>query len=91
MYDRYLDEKKRKNKLKKQGLWDEVRRRDLLDEEDDADVDNQRGGGGKRSSGGGGDGVGLGVARRRANQDDEDTVFPGMERIRSGLSALGIG
>lgn len=63
---RYLDDKKRKNKLKKQGLWEEVQRRERLDEEqaaagfDGAETAKKaggRGGGGRRGHGGGGGGI----------------------------------
>eukprot|EP00904_Undaria_pinnatifida_P007774 jgi/Undpi1/4126/HiC_scaffold_16.g07493.m1 len=68
---KYLDDKKRKNKLKKDGLWDEVQRRERIDE-DDGENDGEAGGGGagkgggkgsiltKRGSGGGGGDGGRG-------------------------------
>ncbi|CAM9912604.1 unnamed protein product [Ectocarpus fasciculatus] len=59
---KYLDDKKRKNKLKKQGLWEEVQRRERLDEEHAAaGFDGaERSGGGRGGAGGGGVSAGRG-------------------------------
>ena len=95
---RYLDDKKRKNKLKKQGLWEEVQRRERLDEEQEAagfggeDRGNGATGGGggggrQRGSGGGGEGGEGGGGGQNwgmlGRPDvDEGSEFPQKERIR---------
>lgn len=67
---RYLDDKKRKNKLKKQGLWEEVQRRERLDEQHAAaGFDGaERGGGGAA----GGSGVSAGRGRKGGGRGGGD-------------------
>lgn len=89
---RYLDDKKRKNKLKKQGLWDEVKRRERLDEQgaaEDERADGQRqaalpgrGSGGARGSVGGRGGSGEQAVGHGRADDEEGASFQGPERIR---------
>lgn len=78
--NRYLEDKKRKNKLKKQGLWEEVKRREQLDKQgaEEEKLLAARGAGG---GGAGGGGQGGGIARGRAD-DEEGASFPDLERIR---------
>ncbi|CAM9463460.1 unnamed protein product, partial [Hapterophycus canaliculatus] len=95
---KYLDDKKRKNKLKKQGLWEEVQRRERLDEEQAAaDFDGAetargagggtggRGGRGRQGGDNGGEGGGGNNWGALGRADDEEgTQFPQKELIRFG-------
>lgn len=96
---RYLDDKKRKNKLKKQGLWEEVQRRERLDEEQAAAGFDEEEKAGRVTSGsggrhrGGGDGGGGGNnwgLLGRAN-GDEGTQLPQKEHIRCVVFFLLVG
>lgn len=93
---RYLDGKKRKNRLKKQGLWEEVQRRERLDEEQAAagfgEVEraagatggggSSKGSGGRHRGGGEGDGGGSNWGLLGRADGDEGTQLPQKERIR---------
>ncbi|CAM9502392.1 unnamed protein product, partial [Pylaiella littoralis] len=88
---KYLDGKKRKNRLKKQGLWEEVQRRERLDEEQAAAgfggverAAGATGGGGRHRGGGEGDGGGSNWGLLGRADGGEGTQLPQKERIRFG-------
>lgn len=99
-FTRYLEDKKRKNKLKKQGLWEEVQRRERLDEEhagagfDGENEDNGTTGGGggrQRSSGGGGGGGGQNRGMLGRADAGDGSELPQKEHIRCAFRSSGRG